>query len=377
MSILPGSTIGILGGGQLGRMSAMAAREMGYRVRALDPDREPAARFLVDEHVCAAFDDDDAMVSLASRVDVMTLEIEKLSVSGLARIAERTPCRPAGPVLEVIQDRARQKHFLQKHRLPLGEFRVARGEAEIASAVQELGGRTFVKLARGGYDGRGQFQTERVEDAGPAAAALGPQAVVVERALAIEQEISVLCARSPSGDIAIYPPALNHHEARILAWSVLPAPIPPALATRASEIARTIAQALEVEGLLCIELFVVGGELLVNELAPRPHNSYHASVVGSATSQFEQHVRAICDLPLGSVDSLRPAAIVNLLGDLWVDGQTPAFDRALRLPGVRVHLYGKSGAKPGRKMGHLSATAPTAQAAVVLVQQALKTLTGC
>jgi 5-(carboxyamino)imidazole ribonucleotide synthase len=349
--VLPGSTIGILGGGQLGRMTAMAAREMGYRVRALDPDPDAASRYLVEQQLTAGFDDADAAEQLAKGSDVVTIEIEKVGTH-----------------------RALQKAFLAEKGFPLGAYRTIDDEAQLTAALTDLGGKTFVKVARGGYDGRGQFETQNVGDASEAFSALGGERCVVEKALPIEMEISVMCARSPSGEIAVYPPAQNHHVDRILAWSALPAAIPAALAKRATEIGRAVTLALEAEGLVCLELFVVGGDLLVNELAPRPHNSYHASVVGSATSQFEQHVRAICDLPLGSVEIVRPSAIANLLGDLWKNGETPAFDRALAHPGVRLHLYGKTGAKPGRKMGHLSATAATTDEATRLVQEAVATL---
>jgi 5-(carboxyamino)imidazole ribonucleotide synthase len=368
VGIAPGSTIGILGGGQLGRMTAMAAREMGFRVRVLDPDPNCAARFLVDEQVVAPFDDQDAAVRLAGACNVLTLEIEKIGTAGLRRAAEIVPVRPGAAVLDIIQDRVAQKTWLDRTGFPVGAYQVATTEAEIAAALQQLGP-SIVKAARGGYDGRGQFEAAGPGDAPAAHQSLAGEACVVERALPIEREISVMVARRPNGDTAVYPPALNHHEQRILAWSVLPAPIDPHLASRAEEIARGIAAALSIEGLVCVELFVVDGDLLVNELAPRPHNSYHASVVGSATSQFEQHVRAVCDLPLGSTRSIRPAAIANLLGDAWAGGE-PAFERALELPGVRVHLYGKAGARPGRKMGHLSATADTPEAAVALVKEA-------
>lgn len=372
--ILPGSTIGILGGGQLGRMTAMAAREMGYRVRALDPDANSASRYLVEEHLQASFEDADAAERLARESDVVTIEIEKVGIHCLERAAAFAPTRPGAKLLHIVQDRALQKAFLSGKGFPLGDYRTIATQAELGAALSELGGRTFVKVARGGYDGRGQFETETANDAAAAFAALGGERCVVEKALPIEMEISVMCARSPSGEIAVYPPAQNHHVDRILAWSALPAAIPDALRQQAEEIGREVALALGVEGLLCLELFVVAGALLLNEVAPRPHNSYHATVVGCGTSQFEQHVRAICDLPLGSVEVVRPAAIANLLGDLWVDGKTPAFDRALAHPGVRLHLYGKTGAKPGRKMGHLSATAATTAEATQLVQAAVATL---
>ncbi len=368
MAILPGATIGILGGGQLGRMTAMAAREMGYRLRVLDPDAACAARFLVDDQIVAGFDDAEAAVRLARASDVVTLEIEKIGTAGLRAAAEIVPVRPSAAVLDIIQDRVAQKTWLDRMGFPVGAYRVASSEGEVAAALDALGP-SFVKAARGGYDGRGQFEAEGAGDAPGAYQSLGGQASIVERALPIDREISVLVARRPSGEVVVYPPAENHHESRILAWSVLPGRIEPAERRRAEELARGVAEALAIEGLLCVEIFVVGGELLVNELAPRTHNSYHASVVGCATSQFEQHVRAVCDLPLGSPAIVKPAAIANLLGDLWVNG-VPDFARALELPGVRVHLYGKAGARPGRKMGHLSATADSADAAIALVCEA-------
>jgi 5-(carboxyamino)imidazole ribonucleotide synthase len=374
MPILPGSTIGILGGGQLGRMTAMAAREMGYRVRALDPDPNAASRYLVEEQLTASFEDEDAAERLAKSSDVVTIEIEKVGTKCLERAARFAPTRPGAELLRIVQDRALQKEFLTKKGFPLGPYRTIESEAQLASALGELDGKTFVKVARGGYDGRGQFETQNVGDASEAFKALGGERCVVEKALPIEMEISVMCARSPSGEIAVYQPAQNHHVERILAWSALPAAISDVMRARAMEIGREVTLALEAEGLVCLELFVVGGDLYVNELAPRPHNSYHASVVGAATSQFEQHVRAICDLPLGSVEIVKPAAIANILGDLWKNGETPAFDRALAHPGVRLHLYGKTGAKPGRKMGHLSATASTTDEATRLVQEAIATI---
>jgi len=348
-------------------MTAMAAREMGFRLRVLDPDPNCAARFLVDEQVVAPFDDHDAAVRLARSCDVLTLEIEKIGTAGLRRAAEIVPVRPGAAVLDIIQDRVAQKTWLDRTGFPVGAYQVATTEAEVATALQTLGA-SFVKAARGGYDGRGQFEASGPGDAPAAHAIDGGVGVVL---LSSEERGRGKEGRSrwrPYHYKKDYPPAQNHHEQRILAWSVLPAPIDPHLASRAEEIARGIAAALAIEGLVCVELFVVDGDLLVNELAPRPHNSYHASVAGSATSQFEQHARAVCDLPLGSTQSIRPAAIANLLGDAWAGGE-PAFERALELPGVRVHLYGKS-ARPGRKMGHLSATADTPEAAVALVREA-------
>jgi 5-(carboxyamino)imidazole ribonucleotide synthase len=240
------------------------------------------------------------------------------------------------------------------------------------AALEEFGRDCFVKSARGGYDGRSQFRVtaQTTEDGEVVWRALEQRPCVAERAIALEREISVLVARTPSGALKSFPSATNHHEHQILAWSVIPSSIPAALEAEAQRIACSLAQELSLEGILAVEMFVTqAGELLVNELAPRPHNSYHASERACVTSQFEQHVRAVCDLPLGSVEVLRPAAIVNLLGDVWANGE-PRFDRALEVDGVRLHLYEKHTARPGRKMGHLSAIGDTPEDAVQRVLKA-------
>jgi 5-(carboxyamino)imidazole ribonucleotide synthase len=369
-TIPPGATIGILGGGQLGRMTAMAARPLGYHIHALDPDPSCAARFVVERCLTAAFDDDFAAADLARHCAVVTLEIEKISQASLAAAGRYAPVRPSAEVLAVIQDRGRQKAWLEARGFPLGPSRLCSSAAELAAAVAALGS-CFAKSCTGGYDGRGQAQLSDPAEAEAAWKELGAAPCVVEKALDLEAELSVLVARSPSGQMAVYPPSHNHHEKRILDWCVMPGPLSPKLSREAMEIAQGIAEALKVEGLLAVELFLLPtGALTVNELAPRPHNSFHTTEVACATSQFEQAVRAICDLPLGSVEVIRPAAIVNLLGDLWLEERAPAFERVLSLPGVRLHLYGKRVARPGRKMGHLSAIAATPEEATALVQKA-------
>jgi len=369
--ILPGATLGILGGGQLGRMTAMAARSLGYHVHALDPDPSCAARHVVERCFTAAFDDAGAAEELARTSSVVTVEIEKISLESMAAAARRAPVRPGAEVLRIVQDRARQKAWLQGHGFPLGPYREAATEAELQAALEALGTSCFVKTSFGGYDGGGQARAQGGAAAAETWRALGERPVVVERALDIEAELSVLVARAPSGQVAIYPPALNHHEHRILSWSVIPGPLPEAVRSRALEISAEIARAMGAEGLLVVELFLTrAGELFVNELAPRPHNSFHATEVACLTSQFEQAVRAVCDLPLGATQVVRPAAIANLLGDLWLGPHPPAFDRALALPGVRLHLYGKRVPRPGRKMGHLSASGETPEEAVRRVMEA-------
>ena len=377
--ILPGATIGILGGGQLGRMMAMAARSLGYRIQVLDPDPSCPARFVVDACFEAAWNDARAAADLARGCDVVTLEIEQISIAALEAAERHAPVRPGSKILAIIQDRILQKDWLAAHNLPLGNYRAVYDAAQLHAAVHDLGGRCFVKSAHGGYDGRSQ---EKLGSAEPANAddiqaawrSLGERPVVVEQAIDLALEISVMVARSPRGEMKVYPPAVNHHEQQILVWSAIPANIPLATAKQAREVALAIAEDFQLEGLLAVEMFVAkDGRLLVNELAPRPHNSYHASERACATSQFEQAIRAVCNLPLGDVEAIEPAAIANLLGDVWLDANTetgPRFDRALAVPGVRLHLYEKHLPRSGRKMGHLSATGATAEEAVRLVMDA-------
>jgi 5-(carboxyamino)imidazole ribonucleotide synthase len=365
--ILPGKTIGILGGGQLGRMTAMAARSLGYRVQVLDPDAACPAKYIVDNCITAKLTDVAAAAELAKSCDVVTIEIEKVGLAAMRAAAEHAPVHPDARVLEIIQHRARQKEWLVARGFPVGPFRVVKSADELCKAAEEIApnSQSYLKAAEGGYDGRGQAVLKSAADSAEAWAYLGAGVCVLEQAIDIEQEISVLVARRAGREVAVYPPALNHHKDRILDWSVIPAPIPGKLSEQARDLAKRIAESINIIGLLAVEMFVQkDGQLMVNELAPRPHNSYHASERACATSQIEQAVRAVCDLPLGSVDVLKPAAIINLLGDLWLKHPQPRFDLALATPGVRLHLYEKEVPKPGRKMGHLSAVAETPQEAV-------------
>jgi 5-(carboxyamino)imidazole ribonucleotide synthase len=378
--ILPGATIGIFGGGQLGRMTAMAARGMGYRILVLDPDPACPARFVVDGCIEAGWDDSREAANLARGCDVVTLEIEQISPASMEAAASYASVRPSGAMLAVIQDRIEQKNWLRRNGFPVGEYRAVRSLDELRNAVAALGGRCFCKSAAGGYDGRGQGKVgftagASLEDEVRGAwEALGERAGVAEKAVDLAKEISVLVARAPNGEVKVYPAALNHHEEQILVWSVIPAPLSSEMEEQAREIAKAIADTFQLEGVLAVEMFcTIDGKLLVNELAPRPHNSYHASVRACVTGQFEQLVRAVCDLPLGDVGVVQPAAIANLLGDLWLkDGRAiePRFDAALAVPGVRLHLYEKHTPRKGRKMGHLSAVGATADEAVELVLRA-------
>ena len=379
--IEPGATIAILGGGQLGRMTGMAARSLGYDVRVLDPDPHCPASAVASRVIAARFDDADAAAELARDAGVVTLEIEQIGLPALQAAAALAPLRPGIRVVHTIQDRIRQKSWLDGAGFPVGPWRTAASASECERAVAELGA-SVVKSPTGGYDGRGQVRVKTPREAADAWRTLGERPCVVEQFLQIEQEISVLVARSaPNGatnahDTLTFPISVNVHEVGILDWSMLGVALPHATATAALEIARGIANGLDVEGLLAVELFVLRDRrVLVNELAPRPHNTFHSTERACPTSQFEQLVRAVCGLPLGAVEPVQPAAIANLLGDLWNSGANPDFAAALRVPTVRLHLYGKASARPGRKMGHVAAVGATPAEALERARAAFDRLT--
>ena len=379
--VRPGGLIAILGGGQLGRMTAMAARTMGYRVRVMDPEPACPASFVVDEVIVGRWDDARAARRLATGADAVTLEIEQIGVDALSEVASIAPLRPGVEPIRIIQDKTLQKVWLDDEGFPVGPFRVVEREEELQNAVAELGGRVFLKIGRGGYDGRGQARIgidEPADEEGIAAAwqSLGGQPAVAEQALDLDYEISVMAARNPAGEVRSFPAARNHHENQILAWSVLPAGVPAEIEAKAQSLAAEMIARLGLEGLLCVELFVTKqGEVLVNELAPRPHNSYHQSERGCVTSQFEQLVRTTCNLPLGDTSLISPCAIVNLLGEVWLsESGEPDFAAALAVPGVRLHLYEKHAPRVGRKMGHLSSVGATAAEALERVLEAKRQL---
>ncbi len=373
-SILPGSVIGFLGGGQLGRRAAMAARTMGYDVHVLDPEANCPARALASQTITAPWGDVDAAARLAEGVDVVTVEIASIPRAALEAAERHAPLRPAPGVLFIVQDRARQKEWLRDHGFPVGPFRVVHSADDTTTAVRKLGP-CIVKSATGGYDGRGQARVSSTEGASAAWSSVGAPVCVAEQLLDLSAELSVMVARSPGGDMRAYPPSRNSHTQGVLTWSVIPGDFDDDVVLKATEIACGIAEQLGVVGLLAVELFLLeDGSLCVNELAPRPHDSYHHSERACVTGQFEQLVRAVCGLPLGDTEVVRPAAIYNLLGDLWTGVEPPDFAGVLALPGVRVHLYGKGEARPGRKMGHLSACGASADAALERVVDAYRRL---
>ena len=369
----PGATIGFLGGGQLGRMTAMAARTLGYDVRVLDPEKECPARGVATTTITAPWGDAEAAAMLAQGCAAVTLEIEQIPRPSLEAVARIAPLHPGVEAVYIVQERARQKQWLSAQGFPLGPFATVTDAGATAEAVAALGP-SIVKSAMGGYDGRGQVRVKTAEEGHAAFNQLNVPVCVVEAFLDIATEISVLVARRADGESVAYPPSRNVHTDGVLTWAVTPSGVSTEMEQRAQTLARDIASRLGVVGLLAVEMFILGdGQLLVNELAPRPHNTYHHSERAHPTSQFEQLVRAICHLPLGSVEIVRPAAIHNLLGDLWTDG-APDFTKAMAIPGVRLHLYGKKEARPGRKMGHLSADGDTPEQALERVLAAYDAL---
>jgi 5-(carboxyamino)imidazole ribonucleotide synthase len=374
--ILPGSTIGVLGGGQLGRMFAMAARRLGYRVHTLAPEHDTPTGQIADVEVVASYDDVAAVSRFANAVDVVTFEFENVSAEAAAAAEAETVVRPNGRSLAIAQHRIREKTFVAEQGLPVGPFAAIRSDADIAPAAARVGCPAVLKTATFGYDGKGQVKINRADEIAEAWASLGRRECVLEAFIDLDCELSVIGARGVGGEWAHFGPIANSHRNHILDVSVAPADVPASTAALAVDATRRVMDALDYIGILCIEFFVArDGRLLVNEIAPRPHNSGHLTFDACRTSQFEQQVRAICGLPLGAPDLLQPAAaMANLLGDLWEGGE-PDWSAALSFPAVKLHLYGKASARPGRKMGHLTALAATPSEARDLVVRARESLT--
>jgi len=358
--ILPGATIGVLGSGQLGRMMAIAARRMGYRVHTLSPFEDTPAGQVADLEITADYEDLDAIRAFAKGVDVITFEFENVSTDAAAVAAELVPVRPSGSALHITQQRAREKGFLADHGFPATPCAAVRTVDELAVALGWIGVPAVVKTASFGYDGKGQHKVTSIEDAERVWGLVGHQDAVVEHFVDFTHELSVVAARGLDGAFVHYGAIENTHRDHILDVSIAPARVAGEVTGDAVEITRSIMEELDYVGVLCVEFFLTQDRrLLVNEIAPRPHNSGHLTFDACVTSQFEQQVRAVCGLPLGSTAQLRPAAMANLLGDLWAEGE-PDWNSALALPDVKLHLYGKRHPRPGRKMGHLTAFADTA-----------------
>ncbi|RME69407.1 MAG: 5-(carboxyamino)imidazole ribonucleotide synthase [Verrucomicrobia bacterium] len=364
--ILPGACIGILGGGQLGRMTGLAARHMGYGIAVLEPTpRSPAAQ-IADTVIEAAYDDLDGVRRLARAADVVTYEFENIAIEAAREAAGIVPTHPRPEILHICQNRAREKQFLADNGFPCAPFAIVDSAAALREALPAVGGAPAVlKTADFGYDGKGQQKiAETPEDFEALWREFGAPRGVLEGFVDFALELSVIVAANPAGEVRPFPVAENIHTNHILDFSIVPARVPPDVARAAVELASDIARSLQLVGLLAVEMFLTrDGRVLVNEMAPRPHNSGHWSLDGACTSQFEQHVRAVCGLPLGDPSALKPTVMLNLLGDLWHRG-TPDWSACLSDPHAKLHLYGKAEARPGRKMGHLNILADSADDAL-------------
>ena len=368
--ILPGATVGVLGGGQLGRMFTLQARTMGYQVVVLDPDPKSPAGTVADRHLRAEYTDPRALDELAARCAAITTEFENVPAEALERLATVRPVCPPVEAVAIAQDRIAEKGFLVRHGFATAPFRPVWSSAEVEIAQRELRFPTLLKTSRLGYDGKGQAVVERPEDTAAAYDRLGRVPCILEERLALECELSVVLARGADGDVAAFPVGENRHRDGILETTVVPARVSERLAADATAFAIAVAEAMRYVGVLGVELFVAnGGRLFVNEMAPRPHNSGHYTLDACSTDQFEQQLRTLCGLPLAEPRLLSPVAMINLLGDLWQRGE-PRWLEVFRRPGVRLHLYGKSEPRSGRKMGHLNCLASDAECALALAHQA-------
>ncbi|MEP6925459.1 MAG: 5-(carboxyamino)imidazole ribonucleotide synthase [Pyrinomonadaceae bacterium] len=372
--VLPNSTIGVLGSGQLGRMFAIAARRMGYRVHTFSPDFDTPTGQVSDFEVCARYEDLDAVREFARNVDVITFEFENVPFQTVEAAEQFAPVRPRGEVLHIAQNRLREKTFLAKNNFPHTPFCRVLSLVDLQTAVAELGFPCVLKTAGFGYDGKGQVKIKSQADCESAFEIIGKQEAVLEAFINFQKEVSVVAARDSAGNFAHFGVIENAHANHILDISFAPALCSEKIYRNAVEIAREILEKLEVIGVLCVEFFLTEDEkLLVNELAPRPHNSGHLTIDACITSQFEQQLRAVCGLPLGSTEYLRPAAMANLLGDVWQKGE-PDWAQALETPDLKLHLYGKAEPRKGRKMGHLTALSNVAEAAARIARVARNAL---
>jgi 5-(carboxyamino)imidazole ribonucleotide synthase len=376
LPILPGATLGVLGSGQLGRMFAIAARQMGYRVHTFSPGRDTPTGQVADREISAPYEDLDAAREFARGVAAVTFEFENVPAATAQALSEIVPVRPSGKVLHTTQHRLREKTFLSQHGFPVTQFRRVETRDELRAALADVGFPAVLKTAGFGYDGKGQRTIKSAAETDAAFDALDGREGILEAFVQFERELSVVAARGTDGAVVSYGVVENAHARHILDYTIAPARVSAEVAREAEEIARALLSQLDYVGVLCVELFLNSdGGLFVNELAPRPHNSGHFTIDACATSQFEQQVRALCNLPLGSTVQPRHAAMANLLGDLWQRGE-PDWRAALAVPDVKLHLYGKRHARVGRKMGHLTAVAQTTDEALRAVLAARDALTG-
>jgi 5-(carboxyamino)imidazole ribonucleotide synthase len=369
MKILPGSTIGLLGGGQLGRMFTIAARTMGYNVMVLDPDADSPAGQLASRHICADYTDPTALDTMARDCDVITTEFENIPATSLEQLAAACPLRPGSRAVTITQDRINEKTFLRDQHIPTTPFAVIQSAEDLISAIDDIGTPAILKVSRLGYDGKGQYSIRSAEDAEQGWQALNQEACILEQRMPLDVEISVVLARTVNGQVVTFPVAENIHQKGILDVSIVPARIDETLNQQVIDTATLIANELDYIGVMAVEFFVSNNMLLVNEIAPRPHNSGHYTLDACVTNQFEQQVRAVCDLTLGDTRLLSPVVMVNMLGDLWHNGEAPDWKQLLDHANVKLHLYGKQQARPGRKMAHYNVVDDNLDNALMLASE--------
>jgi len=374
MKILPGSTLGMLGGGQLGRMFTIAARTMGYEVVVMDPDKESPAGKLATTHICADYTDQAALKKMANSCDVVTTEFENVPASTIEALAKNGPVRPDAKAVTIAQDRIHEKNFLRDSGFATAPFAEIQSFADLQKGISEIGTPAILKVSRFGYDGKGQFSINAESDIEKVWQSLQGEACVLEKRMPLDIEASVVLARGIEGEVLTYPVSENIHEGGILDTSVVPARIDKALEVKVTSMAKEIATALNYVGVMAVEFFISDGELLVNEIAPRPHNSGHYTLDACLTDQFEQQVRAVCGLALGDTTLLSPVVMINMLGDIWHNGKEPKWQILLDHPNVKLHLYGKREARPGRKMGHFNVLSAKISDALTLAENLKKQL---
>lgn len=368
--ILPPAMLGMLGGGQLGRFFVIAAHEMGYKVTVLDPDKNSPAGKIADVHICAEYDDADALKQMAETCQAVTTEFENVPAATLDALAKNIPVRPAAQSVAIAQHRVSEKNFLKNAGLPVAPYAVIDAEADLPADDSDIYP-AILKVARFGYDGKGQVRVANLAEAKQAFARFSQEECVLEKMLKLDYEVSVVLARDIHGHVATFPTAENSHLNGILDISIVPARGSDAVNHQAQKLAISVAEKLEYTGVLGVEFFVCNGDLLVNEIAPRPHNSGHYTLDACITNQFEQQVRVMTGLPLGSSRQHSPAVMVNLLGDVWPNGckTEPAWHLALNNPQLKMHLYGKHEARAGRKMGHFTVVNPSRDEAIKQAMQ--------
>ncbi len=373
LPVLPGATLGILGGGQLGRMFTIAARTMGYKVMVLDPDAASPAGQMADVHLQADYADHAALKQLGEACVAVTTEFENVPAASLIELAGHCRVSPGAAAVAIVQDRSHEKSWLAENGFATAPFALVYSEGDLRAALADIGAPALLKVARFGYDGKGQARVNTLDEARAAFDAFGGEPCVLEGFVRLEREVSVVLARDDAGECALFPVAENRHDNGILDVSIVPARVPDSLAQQACDTARAVAGKLGYVGVMAVEFFVVDGRLLINEIAPRPHNSGHFTLDACVTDQFEQQVRALAGLPLGEPRLLSPVVMVNILGDRW-HGGGPHWDALLAHPAIKLHLYGKQTARPGRKMGHfnvLDADLPSALALAEKMRDAL------